>query len=527
MKKLQLVLIGLLLVSCNSLEKYNQAILQPQSIEALHEDVDKTFQKLQRNHPRLYQYITKKVLEAKFDSLKNTIKQPLTSKQFYKKLAPVVKAIGQGHISVIPPQKKRDKKTRKTYKNKKFNFNTLRYRYIESRLFIKAAKDEDSLLVGAEVLKIDAVTPQEIVKEYNNYIASDGYNTTLFEAFIGSRFGRFYYIENGFQDSIQVTLKQHDSVFLKQFTWKDKNPKSDTTKKDTLAKTPKRKLSKKEKKENRALRKEKRKKNKLYDYDSRGDYYTRNFNLIGADSTVAYMKIRGFTGGKSDTFYEQCFQVMDSLKTKNLIIDLRDNGGGSLNEIDDLYSYLTDKEYIFLNESEVTRRTPILNSFMSNAKPTSLKIIAALFSPIIVTHNLLKTRKRDGKLYYRLKGIKPQEPSKHNFKENVYVLINGNSFSASSILSTHLKANKRAIFVGQESGGAYNGTVAGLFYNYKLPNSKIIIHMGMMQVDAPQKVDPDGYGVKADVEITPTISDKENGIDGALDWILKDVESKL
>ena len=50
--------------------------------------------------------------------------------------------------------------------------------------------------------------------------------------------------------------------------------------------------------------------------------------------------------------------------------------------------------------------------------------------------------------------------------------------------------------------------------------------MGMMQVDAPQKTDPDGYGVKADVEIMPTILDKENGIDAALDWILKDVESK-
>ena len=526
MKKLQLVLVGLLLVSCNSLEKYNQAILQPQSIEALHEDVDKTYQKLQRNHPRLYQYITKEALEAKFDSLKNTIKQPLTSKQFYKKLAPVVKAVGQGHISVIPPQKKRDKKTRKTYKDKKFNFNTLGYQYIESRLFVKSAKNEDSLLVGAEVLKIDAVTPQEIVKEYNNYIASDGYNTTFFEAIVGSRFKSFYYRENGFQDSIQVTLKQDDSIFSKQFTWKDKNPKSDTTKIDSLAKTPKPKLSKKEKKELSALAKKKRKKNKIYDYDSMSDHYTRNFNLIGADSAVVYMKIRGFTGGKSDTFYEQCFQAMDSLKTKNLIIDLRDNGGGSLSEIDDLYSYLTDKEYVFINESEVTSRIPILNYLMSNTIPTSLKIFAGLFSPIIITHNLLKTRKRDGKLYYRFKGIKHQEPSEYNFKGNLYVLINGNSFSASSILSTHLKANKRAIFVGQETGGAYNGTVAGMFYNYKLPNSKIIVRMGMMQVDAPQKIDPDGYGVKADVEIMPTILDKENGIDAALDWILKDVESK-
>jgi C-terminal processing protease CtpA/Prc len=526
MKKILLVFIGLVLVSCNSLEKYNQAILQPQSIEALHADVDKTYQKLQKNHPRLYQYISKEKLEAKFDSLKNTINQPLTSKQFYKKLAPVVKEIGQGHIGVIPPQERRDKKTRKTYKDKKFNFNTLRYTYVESRLFVDAAKGEDSLLVGAEVLEIDMVRPQDVVNEYNAYIASDGYNTTLFDAFVGSRFQRFYYIENGFQDSIQVTFKQNDSVFSRLFTWKVKNPKSAIKTKDTVAKTPKKKLTKEEKKEQRAIAKKTRKKNYTHDYVTSTGNYNRNFNFIGADSTVAYMKIRGFTSGGSDTFYEQSFKAMDSLKTKELVIDLRDNGGGSLNEINDLYSYLTDQEYVFLNESEITRRTPILNSFMSNTTPNIIKFFAGLLSPIIVTHNLLKTRKRDGTLYYRFKGTKSQEPSEHNFKGTIYVLINGNSFSASSILSTHLKANKRAIFVGQETGGAYNGTVAGLFYNYKLPNSQIIVHIGMMQVEAPYKIDPDGYGVKADVKIIPTVLDREKEIDAALDWILQDVDSK-
>ena len=106
------------------------------------------------------------------------------------------------------------------------------------------------------------------------------------------------------------------------------------------------------------------------------------------------------------------------------------------------------------------------------------------------------------------------------------MLINGNSFSASSLVSTHLKATKRATFVGQETGGAYNGTVAGLFNDYELPNSKVRIRMGMLQVEAPYKIEPDGYGVKPDVEIMPTVSDLENDIDPHIEWVLKDIATK-
>lgn len=526
MKRVLLVFLILLLISCNSLEKYNQAILNPQSVAALHEDVDKTYLKLKRNHPLLYQYISKEQLEYKFDSLKQTITTPLTSKVFFKKLAPVVRSVGQGHISMSPPQVKRDRKTKKTYRDKKFGFNTLRYRYVDETLFVNSAKGEDSLLVGAEVIAIDDRTPKDLVNEYNQYIASDGYNSTLFDAFVGSRFHAYYYQENGFKDSIQVTFKQRDSVFSKQYTWEDKFQKKDSTAVTKEIKKPYVKPTKEERRKRKDSLKQVRKKNYMYDYRSSTGEYGRMLNFIGKDSTVAYMKIRGFTAGDSDIFYAQSFKTLDSLQTKNLVIDLRDNGGGALKEISDLYSYLTDKEFVFLNESEVTRRTPILNMFMTNTNPTVIKVFAGLFSPIIVTHNLLKTRKRDGKLYYRFKGVKPQEPKENNFKGKLYVLINGNSFSASSILSTHLKATGRATFVGQETGGAYNGTVAGLFSKYELPNSKIKISMGMMQLEAPYKVNPDGYGVKPDVEIMPTLSDIENDVDPHLDWVLKDINSK-
>jgi C-terminal processing protease CtpA/Prc len=70
------------------------------------------------------------------------------------------------------------------------------------------------------------------------------------------------------------------------------------------------------------------------------------------DSSVAIMKIRVLTKEISDLLQES-FRKIDSYKSKTLILDLRDNGGGRLNEIVDLYSYLADSTFVFLDKSEV------------------------------------------------------------------------------------------------------------------------------------------------------------------------------
>jgi C-terminal processing protease CtpA/Prc len=52
------------------------------------------------------------------------------------------------------------------------------------------------------------------------------------------------------------------------------------------------------------------------------------------------------------------------------------------------------------------------------------------------------------------------------FLKESFVLINGSSFSASSILTSKLKNDKKAVLVGEETGGANDGTVAG-FYSFQ------------------------------------------------------------
>lgn len=528
--KLLFFIVSLIFYSCGSVKKYNEQISKLHTPQELRDDVDATYQQLKKYHPRLYQYTSKKEMDFKFDSLKKTIQTPLSSRAFYEKLAPVVGSVRQGHINVTPPDRKFSRKEFKEYRDKSFAFYSMDFEFLDEKLWLIGAMGKDTLLIGSEVLAVEDETPKQIIEKYNSLIASDGFNKTLFDDFVGSRFPRFYIKNNGYQDSIHITFKNTDSIFTRTIRWEDKKKANATTKDslatDSLQKLPAKKLTREERKAKKIEERRERKYNSKRGYVKSKNQYTRTFSLIGADSLIAYMKIRGFSNGNPDDFYEESFNTIDSLGLKSMILDLRNNGGGSLAEIDNLYSYFTDKPYTLVEPSEVNTRIPFLPYFTSNTNPGFIRGLAVLFAPVIVTHNLLKTRKIDDTLYYSLNSSKEHKPNPKNYKGKLYVLINGNSFSASSILSTQLKGTNRATFVGQESGGAYNGTVAGIFKDYELPNSKVVLRIGMMQVETYYKTEPDGFGVPVDKEITPTRADREEQRDPEIEWILNDIQNK-
>ena len=152
------------------------------------------------------------------------------------------------------------------------------------------------------------------------------------------------------------------------------------------------------------------------------------------------------------------------------------------------------------------------------------KVIKYSLFPVAKVIQALKVKKIDGKPHFKFKSSKLQKPKKeHVYKGKIYVLINPLSFSASSVLSNKLKATKRAYFVGDETGGAYNSTVAGMFTNIELPNSKERLSFGVMVLETPHKTTPDGYGVKPDKYVKPTTLDK----DEQLDWILNSIKNNI
>ncbi|MDT0558748.1 S41 family peptidase [Ichthyenterobacterium sp. W332] len=536
MKKLLILLtLSIVVLSCGSIEHYNEAVTKMHPVEDLHEDIDKVYKQLKRLHPRLYQFTPKETLDYKFDSLKSAINRPMTSRTFHKELAKVTKFVGQGHMSVSIPNTKFTRKEQKERLKLKFDVNNLNFEYVEDKIIIRSARGNDSLLVNAEVLEVNGENALGLLKKYKTTVASDGYNTTFHDRVVGYRFLGYYQQDNGRFDSITFKLRNPDSTFYKTYKRVSKVKKriaSDSIKADSVAKikfkdTLTRAERKAKKKARKLKSKERFKKYKKYGYNYVTKQYNRNLSFIGKDSTVALLKITSFTrGSKYKDFYEETFATLDSLGTKDLVIDLRNNFGGRLNEILALYSYLTDKNFTLINKSETNSRIPILKTAMSNTTTFGRKLFVGVLSPIILTYDLLRTSKKDGQLYYRYKAAKETEPNPLNFKGNIYVLINGNSFSASSIISTQLKGDKRAMFIGEETGGAYNGTVAGYYKIYELPNTKLRARIGLMHIDSKHKIAPDGYGVKPDVEITPTYQDRLNNKDPELEWVLNAIEKK-
>jgi C-terminal processing protease CtpA/Prc len=487
--------------------------------EKLKSDVDFTYRKLQELHPNLYWYISKEALDYKFDSLKATLTKPMTSFNFYKKLSPVVAAVRQGHLVVYPPTKLLTKgETKVLIKKGTGPFSQFDFELFNGKLHVVKNKSYDKTIQpGTEVVAVNGIKPVDLIQEYNQYYSSDGYNTTYKTNYSGKRFSTIFANENGIKDSLKFDFKFNDS--LKTITIKRK--KEDTT--GTHSKKNKKKRAVKNKTDSKEIRKKK----KVNGYYSVEKNYNRNLNFLEKDSSVALMKIRSFKIGDYKTFYKESFNKIAGYQSKTLVIDLRNNGGGRVSEIADLYSYLADSTFVFLDKSEVVSRSSLFKGAYLNGGSFGFKVLKTIFSPILYSYLLLTVRKnQNGKNYYATQ-TKPHKVSKNAFKGKIYVLINGGSFSASSIISSNLKGSKRAFFVGEETGGAYNGTVAGFMPRVKLPNTDIQIRIGLMYMAAPFKTTLEGHGIFPDMEIIPTIEDRIKENDSEMKWILNDIKSGI
>ena len=83
------------------------------------------------------------------------------------------------------------------------------------------------------------------------------------------------------------------------------------------------------------------------------------------------------------------------------------------------------------------------------------------------------------------------KPSTPTFLGDVYVLQDGLSFSVSAEVVAILRHKKRAIFLGEESGGAYGGNTSGWDAQLTLPNSGLRVRIPLVAyycavgIDAP------------------------------------------
>ena len=113
-------------------------------------------------------------------------------------------------------------------------------------------------------------------------------------------------------------------------------------------------------------------------------------------------------------------------------------------------------------------------------------------------------------------------PKRNGFTGKLYVLINGGTFSAASITCSILKAEGRAIFVGEETGGN-RVAIFGASKLYSLPNTQLQAYISTKSYHVQHETN-DGRGIMPDIEVITLPEDAATGADRPMRFVLELIE---
>lgn len=430
---------------------------------------------LEEAHPGLYRYATKEKLDSLFTAGESKLDSPLTQREFYKILVPLVDEIQCGHTKLMPIE-------RSGYPYY-FHTNSL----FPLKLFI----DHDRAFVidfyrivpgvqkGDEVISINGMPMPAIIHELLGGVFSDGENMTL-KYYELNRYFSAYYAD--FLDEEYSGEKAFSAGIVKD---------GHTSELEIQPASLEQVLA--------------------IENAAEGAGF---FKLSFKENATAVLTIPFFwnpeKGPGFKKFLSESFREINERNAEHLIIDLRNNEGGKEIYGSLLLSYLMDHEFPYYDYLGISKKKRF--SFAEYASvPLAFKFLKMLF-------------KQTDSGRYEWKGHKNcglQKPAKNNYKGNVYVLINGGSFSVATEFASVLKSLNRAVFIGEETGGGYYGNTSGFFAVVKLPHSDL--ELGIPLIGFYSKVQPTLYknrGVFPDYEIRPSVSGVLSKNDEVLEYAL-------
>jgi hypothetical protein len=225
--------------------------------------------------------------------------------------------------------------------------------------------------------------------------------------------------------------------------------------------------------------------NNLEKKESTVIYEKKNENTV-------YLKIKNFSSSK-----EELADILPKIikeNPKNLIIDLRDNGGGGIEAAFEFGKYIMDNSieigYFVTNKLKYTGFDIDLFKNLSVAEPqTTDEFIEGL------------KRGKGAKLVFN-------NPNTPVFSGNIFILTNGSTASTCEPIVYVLKESKRATIIGEKTAGAMlSATYFDISGKYKLvlPIADFYTYDGVRL---------DGVGVAPNIETT-----SENALDKALSLI--------
>lgn len=475
-----LLWLPVLLLSCSaSRQAYNPD--RQFTKQELQSDFRWLRQVLEEKHPSLYWYTTKDSMNQLFDSLYQSIPDSMTELRFgWRVLAPLTHAIRCGHTS--------------------FSMSKNWGRFIRGKripsfpLFVKTWGDtmvvtgnlnpKDSLLKpGTLITSINGLPVPEILKRIFDHLPLDGYAENVNYVRVSSNFP--YYHRNVFGISSHYRVGYLDStgrpLLAKVPVWMPEKDSSEKKPSVQANRIPRRQL-RKERVES-----------------------LRSFRIDTALQT-GLMTLNTFSNSprlQLRRFFRRSFRAMRKQELRHLVLDLRGNGGGDVNISSLLTRYVRNSPFGIADS---------VYSRSKNFHPFTQRVRMGFFSNLAL---IFLTRKRDDGMYHfgywERHRYKPKE--KNHFNGKTWVLINGPTFSASTLFCNAVKGQQNVTLVGEEAGGGWHGNNGIMIPDITLPHTRLRVRLPFFRLVQYQHVPKDGRGVQPDIWLPPTVEGVRNAQD--------------
>lgn len=381
------------------------------------EDLTQLVDSIQTYHPQPYEFISKKDFDALVEKKKNEITDATTIRQFSWMCNSISAAVGclhtltsGGNILRLSPKE----------------FFPLSVQYVDSKLYITETYAlNEQLGKGAEIVKINGVNVLDVRKDIATHISADGYNQSLTNGIVNANFGYFCAHKFDFTETytLELTINgEQQEVLLNQGgIHYSKNATSTQTKNLNFVIQP-----------------------------------SDNMATITIKSFVYYdEQLPVFT-----SFIDSCFNQIELHNIENVVIDLRDNGGGDPYCAAHLLQYISDRPFRYYKKE------------MSSSYEDLTKKI---------------------------------KPFKNNYTGKLYILINSLCCSTTGHLSSLLKHNDIGILIGSETGATYSCNAYTV--NFNLQNTQIYASVATTTYQTDVSGFEKNRGILPDYEITRTLED--------------------
>lgn len=380
-------------------------------------DFDDLCSKLESVHPDLYLYQSKKEYENNKMKIKASMTDSIKISDFYFKIAPFIANIKDGHSMMLPPitsdfvsYVKKDGKTM-----------PLRIKAVENVFVVDYPIVMNSgFNEGDTIFSINGVDSKDILKKAYDLWGSEKDNG-IKEAAVNTYLPLLFWHMYRWDDSYVFMVKHGNTIEKKHL---EGVPQSMAMK----------------------VRRERLSKNKPESFSCK----------FSSDYTQATLIIRNVYNEKAlKEFCDSVFKEINYRKIPEIIIDMRNNTGGSSQCVERLISYFPHPEYVLYSKSQIKvstyskaynkERHPEIYSQICNIPDGEL---------FVVKESLIEDNRKEANLY----------------RGKIIVLVNNKTYSGASSFA-HVM-NKLGIASVEGETGCPT-VYFGNFLPFTLPNSKI------------------------------------------------------